>query len=185
MNDTFLNGVDVGKVEEVIKSVNDNSKYFNDVCSGIVKEYSESLDGLMSDIYVSCVRDNDVSMETLQSYYLELSNMIYFMNERLEALGVKSSMAESAYKEVYSKNVIIESKDKDEKGKSKVTVSELQAKAALGAQYENVVSSIYDHAYKVVKGKVSSAQDMMNTLRRIISSRTEEMRLSSNVGGQN
>ena len=183
MNDTFLNSIDTDEVTRVIESVDDNSKYFNDMCDGIVKSYSESLDNLMSDIYVTCIKNNDVAMQTLQAYYLELTNMIYFMNAKLEALGVKFDMANSAYKEVYSKNVISESKDKDEKGKSKITVSELQAKAALGAQYESVVASIYDHAYKVVKGKMASAQDMMNTLRRIISSRTEEMRLSNSIGG--
>ena len=181
MNDTFLNNIDTKKVTEIVNATVDNSKYFNEMCSSIVLEYSEALDSLMSDIFVSCVKNNDVSMETLQSYYLELSNMIYFMNEKLEALGVKADMAQSAYKEVYSKSCIVGSRDKDEKGKSKITVSELQAKASLDAQYEGVVSSIFEHAYKVVKGKVASAQDMMNSLRRIISSRTEEIRLS--MGG--
>ena len=63
-------------------------------------------------------------------------------------------------------------------GKNKTTVAELQAQSDIASQYESVVSSIYDHAYKVVKGKVSSAQDMMNTLRKILSVKSTEMELS-------
>ena len=184
MNESFLNNLDTDRVSEVISQTESNTKYFNEMCSEIVHEYSEALDGLMSDIFVTCVKNNDASMETLQSYYLELSNMIYFMNEKLEALGIKSDMATSAYKEVYARSTIRESKDKDDKGKSKITVSELQAKAAIEAQYENVVASIYDHAYKVLKGKVASAQNMSDCLRRIIATRTEEIRISMGVASQ-
>ena len=118
------------------------------------------------------------SLENLEKYYLELSNMVYFMQEKVEQLGVYADMSASASKEVFSKSYISYSSNKDVEGKSKTTVKENEAKANLDAQYESVVASIYDHAYRIVKNKVSSAQDLMNCIRKIISSRTEEMKLS-------
>lgn len=185
--ETYLDNIDVEKVETILKSTEQNVKYFNDTCDKVVKSYSSSLDSLMKDLYVDCVMNKNPSIETLEQYYLELSNMIYFMIEKLEQLGVYADMSESASKEVYSKAYLDLSLDKDEKGKSKATVAELQAKASVSSQYESVVSSIYERAYKIVKGKVTSAQDMVNTLRRILSTRTSEMQLTiagpNRVGG--
>lgn len=178
MAETYLNNVDVEKVEKLMNETGINVQYFNNACTDVVRQYSDGLDNLMKDLYVECVKNNDVSIDTLERYYLELSNMVYFMQEKVEQLGVYADMSESASKEVYSKSVINQSISKDENGKSKVTSTVMQAQASVDAQYETVVSSIYDRAYKIVKSKVSSAQDMMNTLRKLITSRQNEMQLS-------
>lgn len=178
MAETYLDNIDTEKVEALMKSTTENVEYFKNICDDIVKSYSESLDNLMKDLYVDCVKNSNPSVETLESYYLELSNMIYFMVEKLEQLGVYADMSDSASKEVYSKSYIEQSMIKDEKGKSKSTVAELQATATMNSQYESVVSSVYERAYKIVKGKVSSAQDMCGTLHKILSLRSNEMQLS-------
>ena len=185
--ETYLENIDFEKVNNLLKTTEENVKYFNDICTNVVKSYSESLDSLMKDLYVDCVLNKNPSIETLEQYYLELTNMIYFMIEKSEQLGVYSDMSDSASKEVYSKSYLDFSMEKDEKGKSKSTVAELQAKASMSAQYETVVASVYEKAYKIIKGKIASAQDMVNTLRRILSTRTTEMQLSiagpNRVGG--
>ena len=68
---------------------------------------------------------------------------------------------------------------KDTEKKNKTTVAENQAVAEQESQYEAVVSSIYDHAYKMVKFKIDAAKDMINTLRKVISRRMQEQQLSS------
>ena len=185
---TYLQDVDKDRLSVLFNQTEENVKYFNDTCDKVVKSYSESLDNLMKDLYVECIKDKNPSLTILEQYYLELSNLIYFMIEKVEQLGVYADMSESASKESYSKSYLDMSMDKDEKGKSKATVAELQAKANVASQYENVVSSIYDRAYKIIKGKISSAQDMMSALRRVISTRTSEMQLTimspNNVGGE-
>ena len=185
---TYLDNVDVEKVENLLQSTEENVKYFNDTCSKVVNSYSSSLDNLMKDFYVECVQTPNPSIKTLERYYIELSNMIYFMIEKLEQLGVYADMSASASKEVYSKSYLDKSMEKDEKGKTKATVAELQAQASIDSQYEEVVSSIYSRAYKIVKGKVASAQEMVNSLRKILSTRVSEMELSmygpNKVGGE-
>ena len=176
--ETYLNNIDVAKVDKLLEETGINVKYFNNACADVVKKYSQALDDLMKEIYVVCVKNEDTSLENLEKYYLELSNMIYFMNEKVEQLGVYADMSSSASKEVFSKSYIAYSSNKDVEGKSKTTVKENEAKASLDAQYEEVVASIYDRAYKIVKNKVSSGQDLCNCLRKIISSRMSEMQLS-------
>ena len=180
MADTYLNNIDIEKVEKLMQDTGINVRYFNNTCAEVVKKYSEGLDNLMKDLYVECIRNEDVTLSTLERYYLELSNHVYFMQEKLEQLGVYADMSSSASKEVYSKSYLNQSGIKDANGKSKSTVAELQAQANLDSQYESVVSAIYDRAYKIVKGKVSSAQDMCDCLRRLISTKTEEMKINDN-----
>ena len=176
--ETYLNNIDIEKVDKLMWETDINVKYFNNTCSDVVRRYSEGLDNLMKDLYVECIKNSDVTLETLERYYLELSNMVYFMQEKVEQLGVYSDMSGSASKEIYSKSVINQSMIKDANGKSKITSTVMQAQAEMDAQYESVVSDIYERAYKIVKNKVSSAQDMMNTLRKLITSRQNEMQMN-------
>lgn len=177
-NNTFLTNIDTEKVEELLNQTSENVSYFNKTCEDVVKRYSESLDNLMSDLYVQCIKNDDATLDVLEKYYLELSNLVYFMIDKLEQLGVYSDMSKAAAKEVYSKSYLNNQvKDTIDK-KNKTTVAECQAVAELNSQYESVVCTIYDHAYKVLKGKVESAQDMMNTLRKILTVRSSEMQLS-------
>lgn len=179
MSDTILTGLDTVKVEKLLAETTINVTYFNNACADVIKKYSEPLDNLMSDLYVECIKDGNATVNTLNKYYLELSNMVYFMIDKLEQLSVYADMAKSASKEVYSKSYLSNQVKEAGTGKNKTTVAELQAQAELSSQYESVVASIYDHAYKVVKGKLQSAQDMMNTLRKILTVKGTEMQLSS------
>jgi hypothetical protein len=179
MADTFLNGLDTARVEKLLNETTINVTYFNNACADVIKKHSEPLDNLMSDLYMECIKDGNASINTLNKYYLELSNMVYFMIDKLEQLGVYSDMAKSASKEIYSKSYLSNQVKETGTGKNKTTVAELQAQAELSSQYESVVASVYDHAYKVVKGKLQSAQDMMNTLRKILTVKGTEMQMST------
>lgn len=185
MAETFLNNLDTAKVDKLLNETTINVTYFNNSCAEVIKKYSQPLDNLMSDLYIECIKDGNATVETLNKYYLELSNMVYFMIEKLEQLSVYSDMARSASKEIYSKSYLSNQVKETGTGKNKTTVAELQAQAELSSQYESVVASIYDHSYKVVKGKVSSAQDMMNTLRKVLTVKSSEMQLSSYGPQQN
>lgn len=173
------------EINDILQETVDNVQYFQNTVDGIVKEHSEALDGLMSDIYVECIQNGDASIETLGKYYLELTNMIYFMASKVEKAGAYADLSKSAAKETYSRNYL-DSQVRDEvTGKNRFTVAELQATAELATQKHNVVSDIYGYAYRVVKEKVNSAKDMVSTLRRLISTKTEEMKLSSYSPNQN
>lgn len=178
MESSLLNNVDTEKLDVLVHNTTVGVKQYEDICLKVVKQYTDGLDNLMKDLYQDCIKPQNATTSMLENYYLELSNYVYFMIERVEDLGVFSDISAEAFKEVYSKSYINLSTNKDVNGKNKNTVSEIQAMANMESQYESVVKSIYERAYKIVKGKIASAQDMMNCIRKILTTRTSEMQLS-------
>ena len=182
---TFLNSIDTDKVESLMNETDNNVVYFEQTFSKVVKSYSESLDNLMLDLYEECIKTEDAPTQTLEKYYLELANLLYFYTEKVEKLGIYDDMSKSAAKEVYSK-AYLENQVKEVTGKNKTTVAELQATAELEAQYPMVVNNIYSRAYSTLKNKVSAAQDMLSTLKKILSGRQQELAFdtySRSLGG--
>lgn len=176
-NETFLANADEEKVQELLNDTNTNVEYFNRVATETAVKYTELLDKLMRKIYSNAV-SKEATNEQLEKYYLELTNTVYFMGDKLEQLNISCDMAKASEKEIYNK-AYLANQIKDTEKKNKTTVAENQAVAEQESQYEAVVSSIYDHAYKMVKFKIDAAKDMINTLRKIISRRMQEQQLSS------
>lgn len=176
-NETLLANVDEEKVKELMKDTDNNVEYFNNVATETANKYTEVLDNLMKIIYGGVVKNNATD-EQLEKYYLELTNVVYFMGDKLEQLNISGDMAKASEKEVYNK-AYLSNQIKDSEKKNKTTVAENQAVAEQESQYEAVVSSIYEHAYKMVKFKIDAAKDMINTLRKVISRRMQEQQLSS------
>lgn len=176
-NETFLANVDEEKVQELMNDTNTNVEYFNKIATETSIKYTELLDKLMRKIYSNAV-SKEATDEQLEKYYLELTNTVYFMGDKLEQLNISCDMAKASEKEIYNK-AYLANQIKDTEKKNKTTVAENQAVAEQESQYEAIVSSIYDHAYKMVKFKIDAAKDMINTLRKIISRRMQEQQLSS------
>lgn len=176
-NETFLFNVDEEKVEDLMSNTNSNVEYFNKISTETATRYTELLDKLMRKIYSNAV-SKEATDEQLEKYYLELTNTVYFMGDKLEQLNISCDMAKASEKEIYNK-AYLSNQIKDTEKKNKTTVAENQAVAEQESQYEAVVSSIYDHAYKMVKFKIDAAKDMINTLRKVISRRMQEQQLSS------
>lgn len=176
-NTTYLNNVNTDTVQDLMDSTTENVKYFNDTALTTAREYSKPLDVLMSKLYKIVVNPQNIETHTLENYYLELTNTLYFMGEKLEQLGVFGDMSKAAAKEVYNK-AYLDNQIKDSEKKNKTTVAENQAVAEESSKYESVVNSIYDHAYKITKYKIDAAYEMVNTLRKIITHRIQEESLS-------
>ena len=182
--DSFMKEPDIQRFDALLEETRKNSEYFNSTYKSIVAQFSKPLDELMQDIYADCIKVQNPSLEVLERYYMELQNMLYFMNEQLEQIGIQYDMAEKAATEVFSKGYIKASEDRDSNGKKR-PVDGIKALANRGSQYEGVVASVFDHAYKVVRGKMASGQDQCDCLRRIISTRTEAMKIDAYQGESN
>lgn len=175
---SYLYNVDKDRVVSLMGDTQSNVEYFNNAVKDTVKAYSEALDNLMADLYEDCIKKKNPSDEILENYFLELTNMLYFMGEKVESLGVYADMSKAAAKEVYNKAYLgNQIKDEIDK-KNKTTIAENVAVAENKSQYETVVGAIYDHAYKIVKNKVDAGYEMVGTLRKIISRRMAETQLS-------
>ena len=166
--------LDKTRVEALIAETSNNSKYFEDITNQLVAQYSQDLDNIMQDLKKDVTGPQSITTDELERYYAELSNLIYFMSEKLEQLNINKDMSKAASKEVYNRFYLAGSAEKDEKGKSVRTVNENVAYAENASQYEAVVSNCYEHAYKIMNNKVLAAQEMVSTLKYILKRRTQE-----------
>lgn len=173
---TFLED---SKLDTIKDSVNENVKHAQDIIENVVKSYTAELDRIMCMIKTDIVEKQDPApIETIEKYFLELSNCLYFIGENSEKLGIYDSISKSVAKETFNNYYMDDTISKDEKGKKK-TVAELTALAENASIYEQTVNDIYNKAYKTVKAKVSSAENMCGALSKIMSRRMSELQLSS------
>ena len=179
-NTTYLNDVDTDKVEALMKDTEVNVKYFEDTSLATAKKYTRHLDELMQNLYKEVIKSEDVTTETIEKYLMELTNLIYFMGDKLEALGIYDDMSNASAKEVYNKAYLY-NQFIDTDAKKKPTVAELTAKAEQASQYETVVNAVYEHAYKSVKFKIDAANKMVDVLRKILTHRMQEEAVSQNT----
>lgn len=174
---TFLNNIDEEKVSGLLKETDENAKYFEEIYDKVVHEQIYPLDELMSKIYSTIQTGEDCTTDQLSAFCLELTNMLYFMGTKLEKIGLNNDIANSSAKEVYNK-AYLSYQQKDSEKRNKTTVAECQSVAEESSKYESVVKSIYERCYKIIKFKIDAGYTLVDVLKKIISLRMEEMKLS-------
>ena len=176
---SFLENLDKDKLEKLTDSVSQNVSYADNIICGVVKAYTGELDRIMCMIKTDIVdKDQPATTEVIEKYFLELSNCLYFIGQEAEKLGIYDSISKSVAKETFNNYYMDDTIALDDKGKKR-TVAELTALAENASIYEQTVNDIYNKAYKIVKSKVSSAENMCSALSKIMSRRMNEMQLSA------
>ena len=160
-------------------------KGFNPETLEVVKHYTEAIDKAIDQItseycadldeYVRIIdntlRDaNDPVTDTeLDEFALNLSSLIYFTSVGCERLGVQDDISKSVYKEAYnSARALLE----------KGTVADKNTQAELEAMEEHIANIVYNKSYKIVKAKVEAAQELLGSVKKVMSRRMTEMELS-------
>lgn len=170
--------IDQTALNNVLQENSEVSTYYTEVADSTASYYTQDLDNLMNEIYQVVVTGQDTTDATLERYFMKLSNIIYFIGEQIEVAGVSTDVSDAKFKEVYNRAYLDAAGQKDEKGKSVRTVDENKSIAAETAKYENIVSSIQQRAYDLVKYKVQAAQTMIGTLSKMISKRISDASLT-------
>lgn len=178
MSETFLNEVDKtvqdNQIDELVRETEENVTYFTNISDSLVIGYTSDLDQLMIRVHADTV-ENEATDSQLEKYILELSNALYFIGSRLEAMGIKDDLSKLAAKQVYNEAYL--DAPVDAKGK-KPTVAELSAMAEDSSRYETIMNNIYSRAYRQIKYKVDAAYEMLASLRKVISKRMQEAQLA-------
>ena len=177
MNEKKLN-------ESIINTTEDSSQVFA-IINDVVREYSKDLDEVMSNIYDNIITDSCPSISTIEKYFLELSNCLYVMCEKVEKVGVFDSISKSRAQETYNNKYLEhQSSTIGKTGAKKPTVAESTANAEIGSLYDKTVNDIYSKAYKILKNKISAAETMVTTLSKILSHRMQESQLTVSQTGR-
>lgn len=155
---------------ELMNKVESNSTELDKTINDIIERYSGELDDYMG--FIRSILRNDEQPPTdaeLDDFAMNLSTLIYYTSVGAEQMGIRDDLSSSAYKEAYN---VARSMQKSG------TVADKNAQAELDAMAEKVVSIVYNKSYKILKAKVESAQEVLSSVKKIISRRMNEYELS-------
>ena len=161
----------VSAVQTKIETYND---VLEKIVADIIQPYVADLDR-----YVDFIRDilkdgeNPPTAQELDDFCMNLSVYIYYASGMQEQLGIKNDISQALYKEMYHSE-----RDSIEKG----TIADKDSIAELKTQQEYLTSLLYKRAYSIVKAKVAAAQEILASVKKIISRRVSEMELTR-IGG--
>lgn len=177
--------MDEKRLTEIISKVTDDSSQVAAIIDNVVNEYSVDLDKVMNEIHNNVICDQCPAIVTIEKYFLELSNCLYRMCEKVEKLGVFDSISKSKAQETYNmKYLEHQSSNMGVPGAKKPTVAESTANAEMEALYDKTVNDIYSRAYKILKNKISAAETMVSTLSKILSHRIQESQMTVTQTGR-
>lgn len=170
--------ISIEEIEKVVAETEDNLAIYSTISDEVIKRYTKELDDVMQAVYTDIISVPDPSISVFEKYHLELSNCLYFMQERLEKLGSLDYLSKTKYKEVYNQ-AYLDNQLPDNTSNKKKTVNELVALSEEASKSEAITNDIYARAYKVLKNKIDAANTMLSTISKSISRRMGEEYLPS------
>lgn len=120
--------------------------------------------------HVLDTESSDLSIEDLNRILIKITTYSYFMCTRQEILGIRHDIADLMLSEKYNSVYMAQTAG---------TVPTKTAKATEGSKEEKVMSVIFDRAYKIIKLKNEAAIRMIDSVKKIVSSRLQEMQLAN------
>lgn len=162
------------KVAEIKLHVENNANVIEDIINSIVAPYTRDLDDYVEFIDERLTdQQKQPTDRELEDFCMNLSTLIYFAGGMCEQLGVRDDISRAIYKEMYhsTRNDL-----------SSGTVADKDSLAELGSQQEYLTNVCYSRAYKIVKAKVSNAQELLTSCKKVLSHRMQEQELTR-IGG--
>jgi len=147
-----------------------NAQQIDNIVNEIIRPYCKDLDNYVQFV-ANCLKDgqNPLSTTELEDVCMNLSTYIYFASGMCEALGVRDDIAKALYKEMYHTT-----RQNQETG----TIADKDSIAELASQTEQLTSVCYTRAYRIVKAKVESAQDLLQSAKKVLTNRITEAELT-------
>ena len=158
-------------IEVSVKEVDSNYEICELVSKPILDSYCGELDKLVNDFNTIAVV-NEADDSQLEKLLFTFGVVIYNLGSRLEGVGLKEDISKILYKEAYNTAYL------NGKGlvgeKNKPTVAELTSMAEQQSKTEQITNIIYDRVYSEMKTKLSSAIELVNSIRKIITRRMQD-----------
>lgn len=166
----IYDNLDMEKLSRIKLKVEDNSKILDDVVSDIIRPYCRDLDNYVAFVR-DCLKDGDkpASNQELEDFCMNLSTYIYYASGVVETLGIRDDISKALWKEIYHST-----RNETTGG----TVADKDSKAELASQQEQLTNICYNRAYRIMKAKVDSAQELLQSAKKVLSHRMQEMELT-------
>ena len=161
-------------IDKLKEKVEADFSQLDKIINSIIQPYCKDLDEYVLFIK-DCLRNGEepCTNEELEDFCMNLSTYIYFAGGMCEQLGIKDDISRAIWKEVYNTN-----RDKETKG----TIADKNSIAELASQQEYLTNVCYNRAYKIMKAKVENSQELLQSCKKVLSHRMQEMELTK-LGG--
>lgn len=159
--------------DEAIKGIQNrvevDSRALMRIVNEIIGPYCKDLDAYVAFIK-DCLKDGErpPTNDELDDFCMNLSTLIYFASGMCEQLGIKDDISKAIYKEVYN----------SERDRSQGTVADKDSLAELASQQELLTNVCYNRAYRIMKAKIDAAQELLGSVKKVLSRRMTEMELT-------
>lgn len=174
-NSTVLaNAVDPQKAEEIIKTIENNSILIDEIVNKLVSNYCSQLDEYIH--IIDCALKDESKPLTdyeLDDICINLPTLLYFTAQGQETLGIREDVAKAIKMEVFNKTF----------DGSQGTIADKTAVADLASQNETIIYIAYDRAYKQIKSRLEIGNELLQSIKKVITRRTEEIKLSGSDRG--
>lgn len=170
-SDILAKEIDTDKIKDIQKRIENNSKLIDEIVTNLVNDYCKQLDDYIKFIQ-SVLQDIEHPPTDLEldDFVMNLPVLLFFVGQGQESLGVKLDTAKAIKQEKY--NSIYNNLTKG-------TINDKQSKAELEVQEEEIVRIAYDRAYKIIKYKLEMGNELLQSVKKVISRRTAEISLSN------
>lgn len=166
--------IDDEAFEKLNKVVLSNSIHLDDLIKSIVSQYCKPLDELMARIASKLADEiNPPTNDVLDDMALNLSACLYYAGEGVEIVGIREDVAKALKMEKF--NTAYDN--------TSGTIGDKTASGEIASQQEYILHSVYTRAYKQCKYRLELGNDMLQTLKKVISRRMSELQLSL-IGSQ-
>ena len=112
---------------------------------------------------------DDLSIEDLNRILIKITTYSYFLGTKQEYLGIRHDIADMIHMEKFNMSYI---------DATSGTVANKTAKAEEASKEEKTITIVFDRAYKILKMKNDAAIRMIDSIKKIVSSRLQEMQLA-------
>lgn len=163
--------IDTKAINGVQVRVEANAKKLTELVDEVIAPYVRDLDKYVKFIS-NCLKDgeNPPTDAELDDFALNLSTYIYWTSGACEQIGIRDDLSRAIYKEIYNYK-----RNELQSG----TVADKDSIAELFAQEEHLTNICYNRAYKIVKAKVENAQELLGSVKKVLSHRLQEMNLTN------
>lgn len=170
MSKILFENLDEDSVQNTRNRVEADSEAIMRIVNGIIAPYCKDLDNYVGFIR-DCLQDGEKqpTNEELDDFCMNLSTLIYFAGGMCEQLGIKDDISKAIYKETYHS-----ARSTSEHG----TVADKDSLAELASQQEYLTNVCYNRAYKIMKAKVDNAQELLGSVKKVLSRRMSEQELT-------
>lgn len=155
--------------QEIQNNVENNSKELEEIVEKIVAKYTSDIDEYVTRVRDFLVNSEDELTDTdLNKILITLCAHSYFITSKQELLGIRADISDMLRQTKYSENYV----------NNTGTVANRQMLSELAVKEEDVVSVVYNRAYKLLKNKADTVNRFIDSVKKILSVRITLMELT-------